>query len=259
MDNNQIIIALLIVAVLLVLYIDQNSEGYHPWGLNRYSRDRSGDAAANPHATKMLQESVIVNHVCKKEYALNSVSLNGKTLGYIRIRPRVADVMVHLRVPNRGDYQFILEPVWATNQHTKESSPDCEDVKDADDIHMEKEAFSSAETAEDMIPGTTVATNAHGGQRGWYPHAAGYSMRTSLHSNTSIASASHQELLSDDIRIEGPSIHLEGYDKKGGQGVMLITLAADGKLHLHSTILNNVLLDIERKKMPHYHFVLEEI
>jgi hypothetical protein len=252
--NYSLLIASLIVVIFIVC-VGFNSEGYLNYGANRYAPNYNSELK-NTTEARMLTQSYVAQQMKDKEYSLDSVSLNGKTLGYIRIRPRTTDIMIHLRVPNRGDYKFLMSPTWMSNQEIENTGVDKELKTDKEDIHLEKEAFSRTES----MACSTAPSNSNGGQSGFYPHAAGYSMRTTLHSNTSIPSASHQELLTSSINIEGPSLALEGFDfARGGQGVMMITTASDGKLHLYSTILSKILLDIERKKMPHYHFILNEI
>jgi hypothetical protein len=51
---------------------------------------------------------------------------------------------------------------------------------------------------------------------------------------------------------------LEGYDHRGGEGGMFISIE-DGKLHMRSNLLGKVIMDIERKKSPHSHFILTEV
>lgn len=207
-----------------------------------------------------------------KEYSLDSVDLGGKTLGYIRVSPRPYDVIIHVRVPGRRDYDFIMNVIDATAPEIIDSN-DIDDgsarksIYDAPDFttvnadieadsHIEKEAFAGAESS-DSEP-FTVGTHRKGG--GFYPHAARYSMsNVGYRTMSSIPSAMHQELPDANVSVDGPAVLLSGYDYKGGEGTMLITLEKDKKIHLRSNILAKILLDIERKKMPHYHYTLTSL
>jgi hypothetical protein len=231
--SQKLIVALILLVVVVVIKYLTAPAGDH------YRETAPTPQSHQPHKSS---KSIIARKIAKKEYSLDSVDLGGKTLGYVRVRFEGDAAQIHVRVPNVADYTFAMNVIGYNNVDGGDGG-DGVGVSVADtDTHIEKEAFLST----------------HGTASGsFYPHTARYSGR-GYKTISSIPSALHHELGCDRVNLNSTHLMLEGYDHRGGEGGMFISIE-DGKLHMRSNLLGKVIMDIERKKSPHSHFILTEV
>jgi hypothetical protein len=232
--SQKLIVALIILVVVIVIKY-----------LTAPAGDHYRETASTPQQQHKSSKSIIARKIAKKEYSLDSVDLGGKTLGYVRVRFEGDNAQIHVRVPNVADYTFAMNVIGYNNVGGDDVGVSGNRVADTGvdtDTHIEKEAFLST----------------HGTASGsFYPHTARYTGR-GYKTISSIPSALHHELGCDRVNLNSTHLMLEGYDHRGGEGGMFISIE-DGKLHMRSNLLGKVIMDIERKKSPHSHFILTEV